>query len=79
MLQVEGGFFDAINSTAITAYDKNGNELLRVTNTATGIDFLGLSTNDGSQLIKGVLFSLVADEPAGIAIDNVIFTYGCCG
>lgn len=75
--QVDGGFFDAVGSTSIIAYDKDGNVLFRVLNTAEGIEFLALATDDGSQLIKGVLFSLVADEP-GIAMDNLIFTYGCC-
>lgn len=79
ILQLAGGFFNDFNATAITAYDENGTELLRVTNRGLGIEFLGLSTNDGSALIKGVLFSLVGAEPAGYAIDNVQFTYGCCG
>ena len=78
-LQLDGGVFNAINSTSITAFDENGVTLLQVTNSEIeSIECLGLATNDGSALIKGVLFSLVGAEPAGFAIDNVRFTFGCC-
>lgn len=78
-LQLQGGYFDRANGTSITAYDENGNQLLRVTNTQTAYEFLGLATNDGSAQIKGVLFSLSGGEAGGFAIDDVRFTYGCCG
>jgi hypothetical protein len=68
-----GGFFNAPNSTAITAFDRNGNVLGSVTNTGLGIEFLGLVTDDGTASIAGLLFSLVGPEPAGFAIDNVRF------
>lgn len=70
---LEGGFFDAIGGTAITAFDRDGNVLGSVTNEEEGIEFLGLVTTDGSTQIAGLLFSLVGAEPAGFAIDNLRF------
>jgi len=70
---LDGGFFNAIGGTAITAFDRNGNLLGRVSNERIGIEFLGLVTDDGAATIAGLLFSLVGSEPAGFAIDNVRF------
>jgi hypothetical protein len=71
---LEGGFFDAIGSTAIKAFDRNGATLGSVLNTALGIEFLGLKTDDGTNQIAGLQFSLVGAESAGFAIDNLRFT-----
>jgi len=71
-----GGFFDSVGSTAITAFDANGNVIGSVSNTQTGLEFLGLVTADHSATISGLLFSLVGDEPAGFAIDDVRFGVG---
>ena len=68
-----GGYFDAVGSTAITAYDVNGNVIGSVTNNQTGDEFLGLVTSDNSATIAGLLFSLVGDEPAGFDVDNIRF------
>jgi hypothetical protein len=68
-----GGFFNAIGGTAITAFNAVGTLLGSVTNAGTGIEFLGLVTDDGSATISGLLFSLVGQEPAGFAIDNLRF------
>jgi hypothetical protein len=73
---LDGGFFDAIGGTAITAFDRHGNILGSVTNIGLGIEFLGLVTDDGSNSIAGLLFSLVGAEPAGFAIDNLRFGTG---
>lgn len=70
---LEGGFFNAIGGTAITAYDRGGATLGSVTNTGLGIEFLGLVTDTGTAAIAGLLFSLVGAEPAGFAIDNLRF------
>jgi hypothetical protein len=70
---LDAGFFNAANSTQIEAFDRDGNSLGSVTNTGTDIEFLGLVTDDGSEQIAGLLFSLVGDEPFGYAIDNVRF------
>ena len=70
---LKGGFFDAIGGTAITAYSRTGADLGTVTNTATGFQFLGLVTDDGSAQIAGLLFHLVGPEPAGFEIDNIRF------
>lgn len=67
----DGGFFDAVASTAITAFDRNGNFIGSVANTVTGIEFLGLISQ--SVGIAGVFLDLVGNEPAGFAIDNVRF------
>jgi hypothetical protein len=70
---LDGGFFDSNASTAITAFAADGSIIGSVKNSQTGIEFLGLVTSDGSAQISGLLFSLVGDEPAGFAIDNLEF------
>jgi hypothetical protein len=70
---LEGGYFNAPGSTSITAFARDGSLLGSVTNTGIGIEFLGLVTADGEAQIAGLLFSLVGDEPAGFAIDNLRF------
>ncbi len=70
---LDGGFFDAIGGTAITAFARDGTMLGQVSNEEIGIEFLGLVTNDGSEKIAGLLFSLIGAEPAGFAIDNLRF------
>ncbi len=70
---LDGGFFNAIGGTAITAYARDGSLLGSVTNTQLGLEFLGLVTDDGQARIAGLLFSLVGAEPAGFAIDNLRF------
>ncbi len=69
----DGGYFDAVTSTAITAFDREGNLIGSVSNTLTGIEFLGLATDDGTASIAGVFLDLVGNEPAGFAIDNIRF------
>lgn len=70
---LEGGYFDAPGSTSITAFARDGSLLGSVTNTGTGIEFLGLVTEDGEPQIAGLLFSLVGQEDSGFAIDNLRF------
>ena len=70
---LQGGFFNAIGGTAITAFDRNGVVLGTVANTGSGIEFLGLVTDDGTAQIAGLLFSVVGPEPAGFGIDNLRF------
>lgn len=69
----DGGFFDAIGSTAITAFARDGTLLGSVVNSIIGIEFLGLVTSDGTAQIAGVFLDLVGTEPAGFAIDNLRF------
>ena len=70
---LDGGFFDAIGGTAIRAFDRQGGVIGSVTNQGLGIEFLGLITSDGLAAIAGLQFFLVGPEPAGFAIDNLIF------
>jgi hypothetical protein len=67
----DGGFFNAISSTAITAFGRDGSLLGSVDNTVIGIEFLGLVSDDVG--IAGVFLDLVGAEPAGFAIDNIRF------
>ena len=69
----DGGFFNAVASTAITAFDRDGNLLGSVSNEVTGIEFLGLAVASGANGIAGVFLDLIGSEPAGFAIDNVRF------
>jgi hypothetical protein len=68
-----GGFFDAVGSTGITAFARDGTVLGTVINTITGIEFLGLVTDDAMPQIAGVFLDLVGSEPAGFAVDNIRF------
>ena len=70
---LEGGFFDAFGGTAITAFARDGSFIGSVSNELTGIEFLGLVTEDRSETIAGLQFSLIGEEPAGFAIDNLRF------
>lgn len=70
---LDGGFFDDIESTAITAFARDGSVIGSVRNEETGIEFLGLVTADGTNSIAGLLFSLVGAENSGFAIDNLRF------
>ncbi|MFZ4526122.1 MAG: Ig-like domain-containing protein [Chlorobium sp.] len=74
---LEGGYFDAINGTSITAFNAAGQIIGSIENTAIGIEFFGLGTMDGSPQIKGISFYITGDEPAGFAIDNL--TIGSTG
>ncbi len=69
----DGGFFDAIGSTGITAFARDGSLLGTVSNTGTGIEFLGLVDAAGLASIAGVFLDLVGSEPQGFAIDNIRF------
>lgn len=71
-----GGYFDNIGSTAITAFDINGNVIGSVKNNQIGLEFLGLVTSDKSASIAGLQFSLVGNESFGFAIDDVRFGAG---
>ncbi|BAZ17734.1 hypothetical protein NIES4071_96140 [Calothrix sp. NIES-4071] len=70
---LDGGFFDSVQSTAITAFNRSGQILGQVLNQQTGIEFLGLVTDNGLNQIAGLQFSLVGNEPAGFAIDSLRF------
>ena len=68
-----GGFFDVRESTAIRAFDRQGRLIGGVRNLNTGMDYMALVTEDGTDRIAGVQFSLVGAESAGFAIDDVSF------
>lgn len=70
---LDGGFFNAIGGTSIQAFDGMGNSLGLVTNSQLGIEFLGLTTASGQNVIRGLSFYITGSEPAGFAIDNVTF------
>jgi hypothetical protein len=70
---LDGGFFDSIGLTGITAFGRDGARLGSVTNTARGIEFLGLVTDDASNQIAGLQFSTTSAEASGFAIDNLRF------
>jgi hypothetical protein len=68
-----GGFFNAIGTTAVTAYGRDGRVLGQITNGAIGIETLLIGTSDGAAEIAGLLISLVAPEAAGFSIDTIRF------
>lgn len=70
---LDGGYFDAIGGTTIAAYDRMGNLLGSITNSALGIEFFGLGDSSGEAVIAGIQFYITGNEPAGYAIDNLTF------
>ena len=60
-------------STAITAFDRDGNLLGSVSNEGTGIEFLGLVNDNPTAVIAGVFLDLIGAEGSGFAIDNLRF------
>lgn len=73
---LKGGFFNAVGSTFLNAFDVNGNSLGSVFNTVTGFEFFGAVTASGLNEIAGLSFVITSDEPAGFAIDDVTFGSG---
>ena len=69
----DAGFFNAAQSTGITAFARDGSLLGTVTNNDLGIEFLGLVEQNGDTRIAGVFLDLVGSEPFGFAIDNLRF------
>jgi len=70
---LDGGYFDAARSTAITVFDRQGRVLGRIANRSTGFEFLALATKDLAPRIAGLEFHLVGAEPAGFGVDNIRF------
>jgi hypothetical protein len=70
---LKGGYFDALNSTTIEAYDAMGNVLGSITNSVTGFEFYGLADASGANVIAGISFFITGPEPMGFQIDNVTF------
>jgi len=70
---LKGGFFNAVHSTTIEAYDASGNILGAITNTVTGFEFYGLKDSSGANVISGISFFITGDEPFGFEIDNLTF------
>lgn len=70
---LDAGYFDQVGSTAVTAYDRNGNVVDRVTNFDLGIVSLTLSSKRG---IASWRIEPIGQEDAGYAIDNVSFGPG---
>jgi hypothetical protein len=70
---LKGGFFNAVGSTQIQAFDENGNSLGSIFNSTLGFEFYGLADSTGAADIAGISFYINGDEPAGFAIDNLTF------
>ena len=68
-----GGYFNTERSTAIQAFDRSGRLIGSVVNIGLGMEYLALVTEDGSDQIAGILFSLVGPEQAGFGIDDLSF------
>lgn len=76
---LDGGYFDAIGATTIAAFDRLGNLLGSVTNSALGIEFFGLGDDSGLAKIAGIQFYITGNEPYGYAIDNLTFAFNLDG
>jgi hypothetical protein len=70
---LKGGYFDAIGSTEIQAFDVNGNSLGSIFNSVLGFQFYGLADSTGAEDIAGISFYINGTEPAGFEIDNLTF------
>jgi len=64
---------NAVGSTAITVYDRQGQVIGRAINRGLGSEFLALATRDLVPRIAGLEFHLVGAEPAGFGVDNIRF------
>ncbi len=76
---LDGGYFDAIGGTTIAAFDRLGNILGSITNSALKIEFFGLGDSSGNAVIAGIQFYITGSEPAGYAIDNLTFAFDAEG
>ncbi|MEO1450751.1 MAG: dockerin type I domain-containing protein, partial [Bacteroidota bacterium] len=65
----DAGFFDEFGSTRIEWFDPNGEKLGQRINSTLGIETFTISGGN----ISSWRISIVANEPAGFAIDNVSF------
>jgi len=70
---LKGGYFDAVGSTEIQAFDVNGNSLGYIFNSALGFQFYGLADSNGTADIAGLSFYINGTEPAGFEIDDLTF------
>ena len=70
---LQGGYFNAVGGTSITAYDANGNPLGTLANSQTGLEFFGLADASGNNVISGLAFYITGNEPFGFDIDDVTF------
>lgn len=70
---LDSGFFEVVGGAAIKAFSRDGSLLGSVSNQQKPVEFLGLATEDGSEQIAGLQFSLVGAEPDTYAIDNLTF------
>jgi len=70
---LKGGYFDAVGSTEIEAFDMNGNSLGHIFNSVLGFEFYGLADASGAADIAGLSFYVNGTEPAGFEIDNLTF------
>ena len=70
---LQAGYFNAVGSTTIEAYDATGAVLGSIVNSQLGLEFYGLADSSGQNVISGVSFYITGDEPAGYAINDVTF------
>lgn len=70
-----GGYFDRVRTTAIRAFSRDGRLIGGVKNIGKGMEYMALVTEDGSDSIAGLQFSLVGPEPAGFGIDDLSFAF----
>jgi len=70
---IEAGYFNAIASTRLTAFGRDGRVLASTVNRGLGVEFFGLASDAGVPVIAGLLVDLVAPEPFGFNIDNLRF------
>jgi hypothetical protein len=73
---LQAGYFDAVGSTTIEAYDGAGNSLGTIVNGQLGLEFYGLADSTGQNIISGISFYITGEEPAGYAINDVTFGAG---
>jgi hypothetical protein len=74
---LQAGYFDAIGSTTIEAYDATGASLGSIVNSQLGLEFYGLADSSGANIISGISFYITGNEPAGYAINDL--TFGAAG
>ena len=69
--------FNNLNAVSLTVFSRDGSVIGRAENNTTGLQFIGLATDSGTFDIAGLQISLVGEEFAGFAVDNITFgTHG---
>jgi hypothetical protein len=73
---IDAGYFDAVGSTQLSWYNRQGNLLGQVRNTTTGIQRFVVALGDSDEEIYRWRIERVSTDANGFAIDNLCINTG---